>query len=182
MLRRVRLIVVLALVAVAFTPASARADDVYWIPSWRGSIGPAFRFGEREGNDVGFGADIDGGFLYPFAGGRGAFTVELGYTYDDLGFDAFNASFGIGVNVLSDEESQLLYLLYQPRLLVGDFDGHTGAGMRNALSLHALYDTFTLEVGHQFVNEGVTLHHDFRFHVGLNVVAPIYLVARRFGG
>lgn len=180
---RARLLVALAiLAALACVPRLARADEPYWIPSWRGSIGPAFRFGEGATEGVGMGADIDGGFLYPFAEGRGVFDVELGYTYDSLGFDAFNATFGIGVNVLGDEENQMLYVLYQPRLLVGAYGDHTGAGMRNAVSLHALFDTFTLEVGHQFVNEGVTLHQDFRFQLGLNLVAPIYLVARRFGG
>ncbi|MFO0612254.1 MAG: hypothetical protein U0414_06690 [Polyangiaceae bacterium] len=164
----------------ALAPEVARADDdPLWIPSFRGAIGPAFRIGPDKG--VGLSGDIGGGFIYPFAGGRGVFDAEIGYAYDDLGFDAFAATFGVGVNVLGDERNQMLYLLYQAHLIVGTFADHTGAGMRNGISAHALFDTFTLEFGHQFVNEGVTLHHDVRLLVGINLVAPIYLVARRFG-
>ncbi|MFT3770683.1 MAG: hypothetical protein QM820_35105 [Minicystis sp.] len=157
--------------------AEARADSMT-IPVVRFALGPAFHLAPQQDPSTRIAADITAGFTYD----GGSFTKggsvgwllhpELGYTYDGLGLNAFNATCGFGVGTLAVD------VAYQPRLIVGTVDDAGAAvGMRNGIMLHAFVDIASVEVGHQFVRWGGAFHHDVRVFLGINPASIVWGIA-----
>ncbi len=97
---------------------------------------------------------------------------ELGYAYDGWGFHAFNATVGVGFG------HAVGFVAYHPRLLAGSVGDYSAVGMRNGLTMHALADMASLEIGHQFVGFDGKMHHDIHLMFGVNPLGFMYVVAK----
>jgi hypothetical protein len=163
--------ILLGLAACALTNV-ARADDIDWLPVVRVAAGPAIHFAPASERTPFFALDVTAGMAagvsdwhvgdYAFV-----FNPELGYSYDAIGLNAFNATFGVGLG------NAMIAVAYHPRFIAGRAAGETAVGMRNGLALHAVFDTLSLELGHQFVHYGDAYHHDVRILLGVNP-APFF--------
>lgn len=163
-----------ALVAVT-VPGAARADEPLPLPVVRAMMGPAFHVGEKP--LVQFTLDATAGVVV-LAGSRSQFMFdgELGYTYDNAGLNAFNLMFGIGVG-----SEFVAYVAYQPRMILGSYNGEFAGGMRNAIGGHFLFDLLDIELGHQFLASDGRLSQSVNLTFGTNPAAVVYAFARFLG-
>ena len=161
------------------TPKAARAADGETIPSVRVAMGPLF---DLDQGIPYFALDVDGGALWAFGiGGRGQpeptelfLLAEVGYSHSQRPDHMINlgGAVGVGTNIAS--------IAYQPHFLVGSYDEGLGLGMRNSLAGLFLLRSFTIEVGHQFVNAG-GLEHDLIIFAGANI-GPVMAALLRYEG
>lgn len=164
----------LAAVLVALPAREARANDApIPLPVARVMLGPAFHVGAPD--LVQFTMDADAGVVVLTGNDRRfLFGAELGYTYDNVGINAFNLAASIGVG-----SDGIAYVAYQPRLLLGTGpEGTFLAGMRNGITGRFIFDLVDVELGHQFIASEGELTHSVNLTFGMNPAAVIYVFAR----
>ncbi|MFO0615227.1 MAG: hypothetical protein U0414_21725 [Polyangiaceae bacterium] len=154
---------------------TARADEPLPLPVVRSMMGPSFHVGQKP--LVQFTLDATAGIVA--LAGRSSqimFGGELGYTYDNIGLNAFNlmAEIGIGKELVA-------YVAYQPRMILGSLDGSFAGGMRNAVGGHFLFDLLDIELGHQFLASEGQLSQSVNLTFGTNPAAVVYAFARFLG-
>lgn len=158
------------LVALTFA-TNARAEDGILLVV-RTSFGFALHF--RDGHvKPAFKFEVDGGMAYEWGFPRSEFATyvdsnvvlipEMGYTFDSLGTHAFNLGVGVGGG------NRTVDVTYDPRLILGDHDGHFVVGMRNAAALRILRDIVDFEMGHQFTVFGGETDQEFVALAGFNL-------------
>lgn len=106
------------------------------------------------------------------------FNAEAGGYFDTADVLAFNLAAGIGYG------SRLVSVMYHPRLLVGSHfnevrqESDRAIGMRNGIGAHFVYDIFSAELGHQFIQFEDTLRHEITLTFGANPGAALYLLVK----
>jgi hypothetical protein len=159
--------------AVLGAPRLASADEMKAVPVLRVALGPAFHLSPETKKNTELAAEVTAGASIALSDGASfMLNPELGYAYDSWGFHAFNATVGVGFG------HPAAYVAYHPRLLAGSVGDYSAVGMRNGLTMHALADMASLEIGHQFVSFDGVMHHDIRLMFGVNPLGFVYVVAK----
>lgn len=158
--------------------SSASADGPEGIPIVRLAMGPTVHFAPQDRPGVNFGLDVTvGGMGYSEGFDLDSVGLllggDLGYSLDTHGLHAFVIAPAIGVGNI------LFAAAYHPRLVAGaTYEKDAAIGMRNSIAGHFFADSFTLDVGHQFVHYRDQLHHDIHILLGVNPAGLIYLLGR----
>lgn len=180
------LVFVLAVPFVVLSAREAVAQDVVaktksrlaepaGAPITRLALGPAFHLSPKadEGTRLGLDATVGANVAVNGWGDSGPiFSLEAGYAYDSLGLHAAQFSPGIGYG------HPILYLTYNPRLLVGSAGDGLALGMRNSLTTHLVADLLSVEIGHQYVRDDRASQQSVRLMLGVNPAAAVYAISR----
>ncbi len=155
-----------------------RRTRFFIAPSLHLTIGPSFHLepaSEKNVTDVSLDATAGINLVVGPQGDKMSgflLNPEVGYAYDALGLNAFSAKVGMGFAVKG-----MIALVYNPRLLVGTWQGEA-IGMRNGIEMKLPLDLFSIELGHQFVKDTVTVHHQAVFLFSINPGSLFYILAK----
>lgn len=152
------------------------------MPVLRLALGPAIGITPEVHPELAFETTLGLSALQGIDGGI-ALNAEGGYLFssgDDGGtLNAGHLTLGVGWGTLG------MAATYQPRFIVGSYADDLAIGMRNGVTLHALADLASVEVGHQFLSardveaggDARGLRHEVRVLVGFNPAAILYIVS-----
>jgi len=157
------------------TAVRRKLDETAIAPIGRVALGPAFHVAPKadKGTELGLDLSLGSNIALNGWGGPGPiFSIEGGYAFDGIGLHAAHFTPGLGYG------HPLLYISYNPRLLVGSAGDGVALGMRNGLTTHLLADLLSMEIGHQYVHDDRASQHSVRLMFGINPLAAVYALSR----
>ena len=157
------------------TKTRSRLAEPAGAPIARLALGPAFHVAPKADRGAYFALDATFGANIATNGWDSSgpiFSLEGGYAYDGIGLHAFHFTPGLGYG------HPILYVTYNPRILVGSAGDGFAIGMRNSLTTHLVADLLSLEIGHQYVHDERANQQSVRVLLGVNPAAAVYAISR----